>query len=264
MEKEAGLPPWLYLKEMHCPACSRTFLDTYPRYSRLRLDYIEADLKPSYVAGHIPFLYDITVCFNCGYARLTDSFHDMTQGQRERVRREIMPKFHSRAYPPVLTRDQAEERYKLAHISAQVMGLKASEMAYLMLRTAWFFKVEAEARQVQTNMEIALGRRVLQYYKLAVERFEEAYVGEDFPLRGMSQLTLAYLISLLHYRLKDYDRSHQWLKECYGDGGVHKKENRRIQEKIFALARVWKSEVKARQAQIDELARLEAEVLARE
>ncbi|RRD96429.1 DUF2225 domain-containing protein [Clostridiales bacterium COT073_COT-073] len=264
MKEQQTLPVWLFQKEMNCPACGRQFMDSYPRYSRLRIDYVEPDLRPCYVSGINPFSYDVTVCFNCGYAMLTDCFTEMNEWQRERVRKTIMPKFHSRHYPMILTEEQAEEKYKLAHLSAQVMGLKDSEMGYLMLRTAWFYKTQPEPKEIQCNQEAGLNETVLKYYQNALPLLEKAYVTEKFPIRGMNELTLAYLIGVLHYRLQNYEETNKWLKVCYANREITKKENSRIFEKISALRKVWKNDAVARQtqAEAEELEHLEAEALS--
>ena len=242
--QQSVLPVWLYQKEMTCPACGRTFMDSYPRYTRLRMEYIEPDLRPRYVSNIVPFLYDITVCYNCGYAMLTDCFPEMNEWQRERVRKEIMPKFHSRHYPLLLTKEQAAEKYRLAQLSAQVMGVKDSEMGYLMLRSAWFFKEADEGKDIQSNQQVQLGTATLKYYQLALQHFEAAYISEEFPIRGMNELTLAYLIAVLSYRLKEFENTRKWLKVCYTHRDFSKKENSRIQDKIFELRKVWREDAK--------------------
>lgn len=236
------LPVWLYKKEMSCPSCGRVFFDSYPRYTRLRIDYVESDLRPHYVSDIFPFPYDVTVCYNCGYSMLTDSFSEMNEWQRKRIRDTIMPKFQSRNYPLVLTRELADERYKLAQLSIQVMGLKESEKAYFMLRSAWFYKNFEEKSEIEPNHVVQPDENTLRYYRAAVEGFEQAYVSEPFPIRGMNEVTLAYLIALLYYRLGDLAKASMWLKECYSNRSISTKENRNILEKINALRRIVNAE----------------------
>lgn len=158
-ENEEKLPEWLYRKQMTCPVCKRTFLDSYPRYTRLRVEYVEPDLRPHYVSDIFPFGYDVTVCFNCGYSMLTDRYEEVSEMQRKSLREKILPKFQTRHYPLVLTREQAEERYKLAQISGQVMNLKASEWGYFMLHSAWFYKKTVESEEVKPNEKVDLGKK---------------------------------------------------------------------------------------------------------
>ena len=166
-EKEEKLQEWLYRKQMTCPVCKRTFVDSYPRYTRLRADYVEPDLRPHYVSDIEPLGYDISVCFNCGYSMLTDHYEEVSERQRQALREKILPKFQTRNYPLLLTREQSEERYKLAQLSAQVMDLKASERAYLMLHCAWFYKKTAEGEWMEANAQVDLGEKILKYYKEA-------------------------------------------------------------------------------------------------
>lgn len=241
-EHQEVLPVWLYRKEIHCPACGRIFFDSYPRYTRLRIDYVESDLRPHYVSDISPFAYDITVCFNCGYAMLTDCFAEMDEWQRQRVREHILPKFQRRHYPLVLNREQAEERYKLAQLTVQVMGLSKAEKAYFMLRCAWFYKKVAEKAEIQTNEEIGLDQDTLRFYEAAVQGFEKVYISDQFPIRGMNEITMAYLIAVLHYRLGNSEKSKQWLRECYRNRAITNKENKKIKEKISDLRKLVKQE----------------------
>lgn len=237
-----SLPVWLYKKEMHCPVCHRDFLDTYPRYTRLRMEYVESDFRPHYVSDIFPFYYDITVCNNCGYGMLTDRFSEITEGERMRIREEILPKFHSRSYPLLLSKEQAEEKYKLAQLSAGLMNLKDSEYAYFMLRCAWFYKEVKEKANIQPNAELDLDSNTLRCYAVAVEHFEKAYVAEEFPVRGMNELALAYLITVLNYRLQKMDKVNQWLRECYANPAITAKENQKMRDKINELRNLLKKE----------------------
>lgn len=239
------LPVWLYKKEMHCPVCHRDFFDAYPRYTRLRMDYVESDFRPHYVSDIFPFYYDITVCNNCGYAMLTDRFGELTEGERAKIREVILPKFHSRQYPLLLTKEQAEERYKLAQLSASLMYLKDSEYAYFMLRCAWFYKEIRERAEIESNAELALNENTLKCYEKAVEHFEKAYISEDFPIRGMNELALAYLITVLNYRLKRMNKVNEWLRECYSNVALTSKDNQKIKEKINELRELLNKEKEA-------------------
>ena len=244
-ENEEKLPEWLYRKQMTCPVCKRTFLDSYPRYTRLRVEYVEPDLRPHYVSDIFPFGYDVTVCFNCGYSMLTDRYEEVSEMQRKSLREKILPKFQTRHYPLVLTREQAEERYKLAQISGQVMNLKASEWGYFMLHSAWFYKKTVESEEVKPNEKVDLGEETLKYYKEAAESFAKAYISEEFPIRGMNALTLAYLEMLLFYRIGNLEESEKWLRECMTKREFGAYENRRVKEKVLALKEILSAERKA-------------------
>ena len=241
-ENEEKLPEWLYRKQMACPVCKRTFIDSYPRYSRLRVEYVEPDLRPCYVSGISPFGYDITVCFNCGYSMLTDRYQEVSELQRKSLREKIMPKFQTRHYPLVLTRQQEEERYKLAQLSGQVMNLKASEWGYFMLHSAWFYKKSAEGEWLEPNDKVDLGEKTLKYYKEAAESFAQAYIGEEFPIRGMNSLTLAYLEAILFYRIGNREESEKWLRQCIIDREFGAYENRRVKERVLALKEILSAE----------------------
>lgn len=243
-EKKEELPEWLYRKQMTCPVCKRTFFDSYPRYTRLRVEYVEPDLRPHYVADVSPLGYDITVCFNCGYSMLTDCYEEVSETQRKALREKILPKFHVRHYPLVLTREQSEERYKLAQLSGQVMNLKASEWGYLMLHSAWFYKKTDEGEQVDPNEKVDLGEETLKYYKEAATSFAEAYIAEPFPIRGMNALTMAYLETLLFYRLGDLEESKKWLRECMNKEEFNAYENKKVKEKVLEIKEILSAETK--------------------
>jgi len=206
---------------------------------------VEPDLRPHYVSDIFPFGYDVTVCFNCGYSMLTDRYEEVSEMQRKSLREKILPKFQTRHYPLVLTREQAEERYKLAQISGQVMNLKASEWGYFMLHSAWFYKKTVESEEVKPNEKVDLGEETLKYYKEAAESFAKAYISEEFPIRGMNALTLAYLEAVLFYRIGNMEESEKWLRECMTKREFSAYENRRVKEKVLALKEILSAERKA-------------------
>lgn len=242
-KKPVTLPVWLYQKELVCPCCNRTITQAYPRYTRLRIDYSEPDFRPHYVSDINPFGYDITVCYNCGYSMLTDKFTEVNEFQRKRLREKIMPKFETRHFPLILTREESEEKYRLAEKSAEVMILKTSEMAYFMLHLAWFYKETPEPEDPLPNAEYPLSEILRHYYTRAAEGFAKAYVSEEFPIRGMNELAMAYLLSFLYYRLERMEDCKQWLKECYNNRELHRKENHRVYNKLDALRQIVRKEI---------------------
>ena len=101
------------------------------------------------------------------------------------------------------------ERYKLALACSVVKKAKTSEKAYVCLKTAWVMRgyqeeLAAKADPDQEKID-ALKRQEEEYLKNAYSGFLDARSTETFPMAGMDESTVDYLLAELAFRLEDYD-----------------------------------------------------------
>lgn len=199
----------LFDKSYTCPVCDKAFHSKTVRAGKARMMGMDMDLRPCYENIDV-VKYDIVACPHCGYAALAKNFPYMTAMQKRMIREEI-----SSNYKPyytesdVYTYEESLERHKLALASAIVKHAKASDKAYICLRTGWLLRGMAE--NVDTDMVGAYikinvyEKQRKEYMKNALEGFMSARQSEVFPICGMDEMMLDYLLAVLSIEFEQYD-----------------------------------------------------------
>ena len=145
--------------------------------------------------------------------------------------------------------DDALERYKLALVSAIVKQDKTSERAYLCLKTAWILRGKREMLEAMLTEAKATGKKLKKeetqlvsqipelvkeekaYLKNALEGFLGARRTENFPMCGMDELTVDYLIAALATVFEQYDVA----KKLLGNILVSRVASNRLKDKARDL-----------------------------
>ena len=97
----------------------------------------------------------------------------------------------------IYTYDDAIERYKMALVNAIVKGSKASEKAYICLKASWMARGKAEEIG-EGHADYAKTKAMeLEFSKNAFDGFVAAVQAESFPMCGMDEMTINYLIAVL-------------------------------------------------------------------
>ena len=113
------------------------------------------------------------------------------------------------------TYEHALERYQLALAEAVVKRSKTSERAYICLKYAWLVRGYAEDLKGRENpdekqlAELAAQEREL--LQNAYKGFTEARQTEMFPLCGMEESTVDYLLAYMSFHFKKFDISAKFL-----------------------------------------------------
>lgn len=206
--KESDL---LFDKTYTCPICDNEFKTKTVRAGKARLLGTDLDLRPRY--ENIDMLkYDTVVCPNCGYAALSRYFKFMTSVQSKLIRTGICAHFVPHLMEgDTYTYEEALERYKLILANAIVKHAKPSEKAYICLKSAWLLRGMAE------NLPKTIAdydKRIKayedeenEYLKNSLEGFLAARQTESFPMCGMDETTVDYLIAVLAMHFEQYDVS---------------------------------------------------------
>jgi uncharacterized protein (DUF2225 family) len=150
--------------------------------------------------------------------------------QAKMIRENISASF--KGLPPVetiYTYDDAIERHQLALVNAIVKKAKESEKAYTCLKMAWIYRGKAEslgedASQEEKDELAAQERELLEN---AYEGFETSFMKESFPMCGMDEITVSYLLAELARRIGRYEESSRWVSRVL----VSKAANERIKDK---------------------------------
>ncbi|MCD7726600.1 MAG: DUF2225 domain-containing protein [Clostridiales bacterium] len=202
---------FLFDKSFTCPICDREFKARTVKIGKAKLAGSDLDLRPRY--EQIDMLkYDIIMCPSCGYAALSRFFKFLTSPQAKNIQKTISSTFKpQKETKEIYTYDEALERYKLALANAIVKQAKNSEKAYICLKTAWLLRGKAE--HLDKNLPDYEAQKKQceeqenEFLRNALEGFLAARQTESFPMCGMDEPTVDYLIAVTAMRFEQYDVS---------------------------------------------------------
>lgn len=198
----------LFEKRYNCPICDNKFTSKTVKTGKSRLLRTDIDLRNVYEDIE-PLKYDVVLCQNCGYCALAKFFPLITNIQKKHIREKITP--HFKPIPDegaVYTYEQAITRYNIAYANAAVKMAKASEGAYISLKTAWLYRSYKESLSDQDadykSHYDRLDAQETEWLRKAYDGFIKAVQSEDFPICGMDETTIDFLISVLAMQFKEY------------------------------------------------------------
>lgn len=199
---------FLFDKKYECPVCYESFREKTVRSGKLRLLGTDQDLRPLYEQME-PLKYDVILCPHCGYATLSKFFGGLTASQIKSIKESISENFQpAQEENSTYTYEEALERYKLCLANTIVKRGKASEKAYICLKAGWLLRsmgedVDGEAGDQKKLAEIKEQER--EFLKNALEGFIAARQSESYPICGMDEITLEYLIAVLAMGFGQYE-----------------------------------------------------------
>lgn len=207
--KEATEEDLLFDKSYQCPVCDKEFKSKTVRTGKAKLLGTDIDLRAKY-QGIDPLKYDIVSCPKCGYTAVTRYFKLITSPQASLIKEKI-----SRNYKPsnkeegVINYEEAIELHKLALVNSIVKKCRASEKAYICLKIGWLLRAQREdldsTRSNYNEVASKLETEELEFIKNAYEGFVSAVSKEEFPMCGMDESTMDYLLAALAYKCKQFD-----------------------------------------------------------
>ena len=197
-EKEAEKPKaapvamkeedYLYDKTHECPVCYATIKERTLKVAKAKLVRTDLDLRPVY-DNFEPLKYDVIICPHCGFAALGRYFKGLMPFQIKAIRELI-----SASYQPTnlkkstYTYEEALERYKLSLANAIVKRAKASEKAYICLKSGWLLRsMQENTDGVGPDFEAKmtdLKKQEDEFLKNALEGFITAKQTENYPMCG--------------------------------------------------------------------------------
>ena len=200
---------FLFEKTYECPVCSKSFKEHTLRTGKARLIKTDMDLRPTF-EGIEPLKYDVVQCTECGFTALTRYFVPMTVSQRKAILEKITSRYRKPAERKDLySYEDAVGRYKLALVNAIVKNAKASEKAYICLRAGWLARSYAEYLEEQEVVNQTKLTEIKdlenEFLKNAYEGFAGATQNESFPMCGMDESTVDFLLANLAMRSKQFD-----------------------------------------------------------
>ena len=231
----------VYDKAFECPVCDKKFTAKIMKTGKAKLIGTDQDLRAKY-EGIDAVKYDVELCPHCGYAALTRYFGTITSGQAKLIRENISQKVHLHTYGgDKYTYEEALERYQLCLANAVVKRARASEKAYICLKSAWLVRGYQE-QLTDTGAgdagKLAELKEAEDNYLLnAYNGFIEAVKSESFPMCGMDEMTINYLLAVLATRFKKYDVASRMIASILTSTSANsriKDKARELKEQILA------------------------------
>lgn len=234
----------VYEKTFECPVCDSKITSKVMKSGKVKLEGTDMDLRPRY-EGIDPMKYDVILCPKCGFTALTRYFKAMTSVQVRLIKENISKNVKLHPFDgEIYTYEEAMERYKLALACAIVRQAKASEKSYVCLKSAWVLRGWQESLDEKTADYEAkkkeLEQAEMEYLKNALDGFMGAMASESFPMCGMDEVTMDYLIAVLAMKFKQYDVS----SKLIGSILVSANANARMKDKARELKEMIIAEIR--------------------
>ena len=197
---------YLFDKKMTCVVCDKPFTTKILKANKARRLESDADLRPRY--EHIDTLkYGICSCPNCGYSAMHSAFSHISGRQINNIKEQVCVHYlpEDRNGWSEYTYDQAIRMHEMALQCAEAKLAKNGEKAYLHMLMAWLYREkQKEAEEITIDelreTEIQSCRtQADEHYLAAFEGFQQAMMNEMFPIMGLNQPTLEYIIAYMAF-----------------------------------------------------------------
>lgn len=236
----------LFDKSYTCTVCDKDFKAKMVRSGKAKAMVADQDLRPRY-EGIDVLKYDIISCPYCGYSSMSKNFPYLTPAQKRAIKENICSSYKPRKIDPdkkIYTYEEAMERHKLALVNTIVKHGKASEKAYICLKTGWILRGQREALEADTpdyeKKKKELESAENQFLKNAYDGFVTARASESFPICGMDEMTVDYLLATLAMRFEEYETAAKLL----GSIVTSRTANARIKDRAHDLKDVLMEKLK--------------------
>ena len=236
----------LFDKSYTCTVCDKDFKVKMVRSGKAKAMAADQDLRPRY-EGIDVLKYDVVSCPYCGYTGLSKYFSYLTPAQRKAIKENICSSYKPKKVDPdkkIYTYEDAMERHKLALVNAIVKHGKASEKAYICLKTGWVLRGQREALEADDpdyeKKKQELESAENQFLKNAYDGFVTARASESFPICGMDEMTVDYLLATLAMRFEEYETAAKLL----GSIVTSRTANARIKDRAHDLKDVLMEKLK--------------------
>lgn len=235
-------------KAIRCAVCDKVFKTKMIKNGRVKRMEPDLDLRPRF--EHIDTLkYDVASCPYCGYTAINRYFEHVSGIQRKMIKEQVCANFKpsGNEEPKILDYDETIERYKLALFNTIVKKGKTSEKAYTCLKLAWVLRGKYESLDPK-NPELEQQRKECKeqeeaFYAQAYEGFNKAISSENYPMCGMDECTMDYLLATMAYHFKKYDVASKCIARIQQSAAASKKMKDRaydLKEKIVAEIKMSK------------------------
>lgn len=214
--KEAEEKSVLLDKSYTCPICDKKIKAKSVKSNSAKFIDTCADLRPLHSNVNVT-KYELTSCNYCGYTAFSKTFSTTTPTQRKLIREKIEANFTPREeiQTDIYTTEQAINRYKMALLCAGTKNAKQSEIGNICLKLSWLYQdIVDELATDDPNYESKKENYLANANTFSMNAYEsltQARMTEDFPIAGMTETTLDYLLAYLAYQKGEYQTAMQYL-----------------------------------------------------
>lgn len=219
-----------------CPICDKQIKSKIVKANSAKFVDTCADLRPIHSNVNTT-KYDAISCNYCGFTALTKDFNNTTRIQRDKLRENIQANFKSHEDAPcdVYSTELAISRMKMALLCTVTKMGKPSEIGNICLKISYLYQDLAEelpedAPDTPQKKEIYLAEANNAAMN-AYENLTKARMTEGFPIAGMNETTLDYLLAYLGYQKGEYTTAMQYLSGVITSKSV----TPRLKDKALAL-----------------------------
>lgn len=215
-------------KTIKCAVCDQVFKTKMIKNGRAKRMEPDPDLRPRF--EYIDTLkYNVVSCPFCGYSAISRYFDHLSGLQVKMIKEQVCANFKAEgtAEAEVLSYDAAIERYKLALFCTMAKKAKTSEKAYVCLNLAWVLRgkyesldpsdpaTEQERKECKEQEEV--------FYAQAYDGLNKAMSSESYPICGMDECTMDYLIATMSVHFKKYDVASKCIARIQQSSSASKK-----------------------------------------
>jgi hypothetical protein len=195
-----------------CPVCDSQITAKSVKSNSAKFVDTKVDLRPIHSNINVT-KYDVVCCPNCGYSALTKNFTNITAAQIKKIKENIQQNYKKRDEPDIgyYTTEQAISRMKLTLLSTVTKGGKSSEIGQVCLKICWLYQDLAdEIDEADPDAETKKEAYLKESDNAAMNAYEHltnARMHEDFPIAGMNETTLDYLLAYFAFKKGEYPTS---------------------------------------------------------
>ena len=195
---------YTFTVEKKCPICGETTRVVKVK-SKLLAERTDEDFCVHYKDFN-PYFYKIWFCEHCGFAADEKTFLGSIPLTHKRKIQEFLNsrklglKFVEERQVP-----DAVASFKLAIFYAELTGQSLAKRAGLYLELGWIYRASEEKEREGEMLE------------RAISLYDRSLMTERYPINGLSDNTVIYLIGAIYYRLHDFEKSTQYLSRIIGD-----------------------------------------------
>jgi uncharacterized protein (DUF2225 family) len=199
---------YIFDKTFECPLCGKSFKMKKMRINKDRVISQDTDLRNVYSkVDH--YKYGALVCARCGYAALDDMFKPLAKSRKDMVVNGISVDFEGLDLPNgPYSYDDAIRIHEHINKCNDVREAKASEKAFSYLRMAWLLRGKNECTE-SPKAKAGLQAKEDEYITKAQEAFVEAIGNETFPMCGLDEQTVNYILADLSRKLHKFNDAFQ-------------------------------------------------------
>ena len=186
----------LYSKKVTCPICGKQFSSMKAKVHSCKVEKRDEDFCTHYVDLN-PLYYDIFVCPFCAYSAAETSFGQINEVEVNILKNAFSGRMVGRSFCTQRSLEDAIAACKLAIYTAELRKAKASVLAGLCLKLAWYYRF-AEDKQEEV------------FLKYALQNYLEAFDKEELPIGNLNEISMLYLLGELSRRIGKHNDAIVW------------------------------------------------------